>query len=102
MAVVAFQQHWAIAEDFVEIFFVRQGFGAEHRVIPTAAEHPIFTGVFRGVIAQALLNVGCVLRAFEVDSPEAQRAGEEMDVAIDEAGQDQVSGAVDHLSTCVG
>jgi hypothetical protein len=51
--------------------------------------------MFRGILAQSLLDVGGVLCAFEVDAPEAQGSIQEVDVAIDEPGQDYVAAGFD-------
>ena len=57
--------------------------------------------MFCGVIAQALLNVKDVFGAFEIDATETERAVEKVDVAIDEAGQNQLARGVDHFGAGV-
>ena len=43
------------------------------------------------------MNVGDVFRAIEVHAPEAERAIEKMDVAIDEAREHEAPARVDHF-----
>ena len=50
-----------------------------------------------GVVAEALLNFGDVFGAFEIHAAEAERAIHEMDVAIDEAGQHELTRGVDYF-----
>ena len=97
VAVVAFEENGAIGEKFIEIFLVGKSFGAEHGVVPAATEEPIIAGMLGGVIAQALLNVGDVFGAFEIDAAETDGAVEKVNVAIDEAGQNELARGVDHF-----
>ena len=53
--------------------------------------------MFGGVFTQALLDIGDVFGAFEIDAAKTERAVHEMDVAIDEAGQDQLACGVDYF-----
>ena len=53
--------------------------------------------MFRGVFAQDALDVGGVFGAFEIGLAETDGAFEKVDVAIDKAGQDQLSASVDDL-----
>src|SRR5450755_1684181 len=48
-----------------------------------------------GVVTEALLNFGDVLGFFEIDSAKAQRAVHKVDVAIDETGEDELTGGID-------
>src|SRR5205823_5669140 len=88
VAIVAFQKCGPIGENFVEIFFVGERRG-EHGVVPASTEYPIVAGMSGAVCAQTLLDVGGVLGAFEIDATEAERAVDEVNVAVSEAGQDQ-------------
>src|ERR1700731_157700 len=97
MPIIALKKNRAVRENFVEIFFVRQSFSAEHGIVPAASQHPILARMFRRIVAQALLNVRRILCAFKVDAAEAQRAIDKMDVAIDESRQDQAATSIDHV-----
>src|SRR3984893_572563 len=53
--------------------------------------------MFGGIITQSLLDIGSVLCTFEVHAAEAEGAVEEMNVAIDEPGKDQMAACFNHL-----
>ncbi len=97
VAVIAFKESRAVRENFIEIFFVRQSFSAEHGVVPAASQHPILARMFRRVVAQALLNIGSVLRAFKVHAAEAQGAIQKVNVAIDKSWEHQAATGVDYF-----
>ena len=85
MPVKPVDENRAIGKDFVQIFFVRKRLRTEHRVIPATAEDPVIARMFGSILAQAFLNVGGILCAFEIYAPEAEGAVDEMNVTIDEA-----------------
>src|SRR6202022_2071809 len=97
MAVEAFEENGAIRKNFVEIFFVRQGFGAEHGVIPAATENPICAGMFCGVFAESRLNVDGIFGPFEVDATETEGAVEKMNVRIGETWKNQAASGVNYF-----
>src|SRR5438477_9712459 len=84
-------------KDFVQIFLVRKRLRTEHRVIPATAEDPVIARMPRGIFAQAFLNLGGILCAFEIHSAEVKRAFDKMDVAVDETRDHQFSGRVDYF-----
>ncbi len=97
MPVIAFEENRTIGEKFVQILLVRQRLGTEHGVIPATTKNPAAPGMPGGIFAQAFLNVGGVFCAFEIYSPETERAVEKMDVTINETGEHQFSARVDHF-----
>ncbi len=76
---------------------MRQSFGAKHGVIPAAAQDPIIARMFGCVFAQLLLNIGSVLRAFEIHTAKTERAIQKMNVAIGESGEYEFSAGIDNL-----
>src|SRR5438876_7071710 len=100
MPVKPVDENRAIWKDFVQIFLVRKRLRTEHRVIPATAEDPVIARMPRGIFAQAFLNLGGILCAFEIHSAKVKRAFDKMDVAIDEAREHQVSASVDYF--CAG
>src|SRR5207302_10065240 len=100
MPVKPVDENRAIGKNFVQIFLVRKRLRTEHRVIPATAEDPVIARMPRGIFAQAFLNFGGMLCAFEIHSTEVKRAFDKMDVAIDETREDQVSACIDYF--CAG
>ena len=72
MAVVALEENGTVWENFVEIFLVGQCLGAEHGIVPAAAENPVVSRMFGGVFAQAFLDVSGVRGAFQIYAAEAR------------------------------
>jgi hypothetical protein len=97
VSVIAPNEGGAIGEDFVEIFFVRQSFRTEHGVVPARAEDPGVAGVFGGEFMQHFLNVGGILRAFKMHAVKAEGTIEEVDVAVNEPGENEPSAGVDYF-----
>src|SRR5690242_16713368 len=96
MPVKTVDENGAIGKDFVQIFLVRKRLRTEHRVIPATAEDPVIAGMPRGIFAQAFLNLGGILCAFEIHSAEVKRAFDKMDVAVDETREHQFSTRVNY------
>ncbi len=88
VAVVAFEEHRPVGEKGIQVLLVRQGFLPKHGVFPAPAQDPVVGGVLGRVSPQALLNVRGILRTLQIDAAEAERAIQEVDVAIGESGQD--------------
>ncbi len=97
VTVIALEKYRAVRKNFVEIFFVRQSFGAEHGVVPAPPQHPIFARMFCRVVAQALLNIGGILCAFKIHAAEAQGAIQKVNVAIDKSWEHQAATSVDYF-----
>ena len=100
VTVVTFEENGAVGKKFIEIFFVGQRFCAEHGVIPAPAQNPVIARMFCDVIAQALLNFGNVFCAGKIHAAQAEGAVDEVDVAIDETGEDELTGGVNNF--CAG
>src|SRR5258708_40192763 len=95
MSVIAFEENWAIGEDFVQILRVRQRLGAEHGLIPSAAQDSVVARMFGGIFAQTFLNVGPIFCAFQVYPAKTEWPVDKMDVTIDETREHKFSAGVD-------
>src|SRR5215472_4665842 len=97
VAVVSFEKNWTVGEELVEILLIRQCNRAEHRIVPAPSNDPIGAGMLSRVVPQPLLDVGNVLGSLEIDSSKAERPVEEMNVAINKAGEHQASSGIYNL-----
>ncbi len=89
MSVIGDEEHGLVPGNGVEVGAVRKPSG-DGRVAPTAPDHPGFVGPRSNPIGEPLLDLRKV-GAGDVELVEGEASAEEVHVAVDETGEDQLS-----------